>query len=60
MREDRCWSFRLRSPGRELGFLAPAEGKNLTDLAAEVGRLLNGLVNRFQDESGRQVFGLRP
>jgi four helix bundle protein len=46
--------------GRELGFLAPAEGKKLTDLAAEVGRLLNGLVNRFQDESGRQVFGLRP
>ena len=36
--------------GRELGFIAPVEGKRLTDLASEVGRLLNGLVNRFQDE----------
>ena len=46
--------------GRELGFLAPVKGKKPTDLAAEVERLLNGLANRFQDESGRQVFGLRP
>ncbi len=34
--------------GREVGFLPSAEGKRLTDLASEVGRLLNGLVNRFQ------------
>ncbi|MGA8762571.1 MAG: four helix bundle protein [Candidatus Sulfotelmatobacter sp.] len=34
--------------GCELGFLAPEPGQRLTDLAAEVGRLLNGLVNRFQ------------
>jgi four helix bundle protein len=32
----------------ELGFLSPIEGKNLTDRASEVGRLLNGLINRFQ------------
>jgi len=38
--------------GRELGFLAPAEGERLTGLASEVGRLLNGLVNRFQEEPG--------
>jgi four helix bundle protein len=34
--------------GCELGFLAAVDGKRLTDLASEVGRLLNGLVNRFQ------------
>ena len=47
--------------GRELGFLAPSEGEKLTDLASEVGRLLNGLVNRFQSpsESGPQVLGPR-
>jgi four helix bundle protein len=33
---------------RELGFLSPAEGARLNDLACEVGRLLNGLINRFQ------------
>ena len=33
---------------RELGFLADAEGQSLTNLADEVGRLLNGLINRFQ------------
>jgi four helix bundle protein len=33
---------------RELGFLGDAEGKSLTDHASEVGRLLNGLINRFQ------------
>lgn len=47
--------------GRELDFLPPAEGKKLTDLASEVGRLLNGLVNRFQDERSLdtvQVAGL--
>jgi four helix bundle protein len=33
---------------RELGFLGDAEGKSLTDQASEVGRLLNGLINRFQ------------
>jgi four helix bundle protein len=32
----------------ELGFLSPIEGKNPTDRANEVGRLLNGLINRFQ------------
>ena len=37
---------------RELGYIAPAEGKKLTDLASEVGRLLNGLVNRFQENRG--------
>jgi len=43
--------------GRELGFLAAAEGKKLTELASEVGRLLNGLVNRFQSpaESGLRI-----
>jgi four helix bundle protein len=46
--------------GCELGFLGAAEGKKLADLAAEVGRLLNGLVNRFQSpvEPGLQV--IRP
>jgi four helix bundle protein len=33
---------------RELGYLAAEEGTRLTDMAAEVGRLLNGLVDRFQ------------
>jgi four helix bundle protein len=33
---------------RELGFLGDAEGQTLTDQASEVGRLLNGLINRFQ------------
>ncbi len=37
--------------GRELGFLPEAEGQKLTALAAEVGRLLNGLVNRFQEDT---------
>jgi four helix bundle protein len=38
----------------ELGFLLEAEGEALTDHACEVGRLLNGLINRFQSpaESG--------
>jgi four helix bundle protein len=35
---------------RELGYLAADDGKRLTDLTAEVGRLLNGLVNRFQED----------
>ncbi len=43
--------------GRELGFLAAPEGKKLTDLASEVGRLLNGLVNRFQDEPASRLSG---
>jgi four helix bundle protein len=42
--------------GRELGFLAIVEGKRLTDLASEVGRLLNGLVNRFQEEPSVHTF----
>jgi hypothetical protein len=33
---------------RELGFLDGAPGENLTAHASEVGRLLNGLINRFQ------------
>jgi four helix bundle protein len=33
---------------RELGFLGDVEGQTLTDHASEVGRLLNGLINRFQ------------
>jgi four helix bundle protein len=45
--------------GRELGFLAAAEGQKLTDLASEVGRLLNGLVNRFQDDRSFDNAGLR-
>ena len=45
---------------RKLGFLTPGDGKKLTDLAAEVGRLLNGLVNRFQSfDPGLQVVGDR-
>jgi four helix bundle protein len=44
---------------RELGFLAAAEGEKLTALASEIGRLLNGLVNRFQDERSFDTAGLR-
>ncbi len=33
---------------QELGFLENAQGETLTDLACEIGRLLNGLINRFQ------------
>ena len=33
---------------RELGFLSIPEGESLTQHACEVGRLLNGLINRFQ------------
>jgi four helix bundle protein len=33
---------------RELGFVNDVEGQKLTDHAGEVGRLLNGLINRFQ------------
>jgi len=33
---------------QELGFLATADEETLTGLAYEVGRLLNGLINRFQ------------
>lgn len=33
---------------RELGFLREQDGQAMTDLACEVGRLLNGLINRFQ------------
>ena len=32
----------------ELGFLHNSDGETLTDHACEVGRLLNGLINRFQ------------
>jgi four helix bundle protein len=33
---------------RELGFVAGVDAETLTDLSGEVGRLLNGLINRFQ------------
>ena len=33
---------------KELGFVDDVEGQKLTDHASEVGRLLNGLINRFQ------------
>ena len=33
---------------RELGFLSAPEGESLTQHACEVGRLSNGLINRFQ------------
>jgi four helix bundle protein len=33
---------------RELGFLSTPEGQTLSQHASEVGRLLNGLINRFQ------------
>jgi len=36
--------------GRKLGYLDDTEGKRLTTLASEVGRLLNGLVNTFQSQ----------
>lgn len=32
----------------ELGFIAPQEGAMLASLSDEVGRLLNGLINRFR------------
>jgi four helix bundle protein len=34
---------------QELGFLDPARSHALTTQSAEVGRLLNGLINRFQE-----------
>ncbi len=40
---------------RELGYLADAEGKSLTDVVSEVGRLLNGLINRFQSKQGAEA-----
>jgi len=45
---------------RELGFLSPAQADLLTDLASEVGRLLNGLVNRFQLLVEAEVRSPRP
>lgn len=33
---------------KELGFLSSLDGETLTTLACEVGRLPNGLINRFQ------------
>jgi len=36
--------------GRRLGYLGDTEGRQLTTLAGEVGRLLNGLVNSFQSQ----------
>ena len=36
---------------QELGFLGPGEGQTLSDLACEVGRLSNGLINRFQSST---------
>jgi four helix bundle protein len=44
---------------RELEYLSAAQGKNLTEMAAEVGRLLNGLINRFQDPD-RDVVSTEP
>jgi|ERR1700691_2363040 hypothetical protein len=43
--------------GCALGFLMPGDGRKLTELALEVGRLLNGLGNRFQSpvEPGLQI-----
>ena len=45
--------------GRELGFLPLVDWKKMSDLASEVGRLLNGLVNRFQSDppGNSQVWG---
>jgi len=40
---------------RELGFLDDADGDVLTNHACEVGRLLNGLINRFQATVGSQT-----
>ena len=34
--------------GQELGYLELEDGKRLTNLAAEVGRMLNSMVNTFQ------------
>jgi four helix bundle protein len=34
---------------RDLDFLPARQGDKLTEMADEVGRLLNGLINRFQD-----------
>ena len=34
--------------GQELGYLELEDGKRLTNLASEVGRMLNGMVNTFQ------------
>jgi four helix bundle protein len=34
--------------GQELGYLDFEDGKRLTNLTAEVGRMLNGMVNPFQ------------
>jgi four helix bundle protein len=34
--------------GQELGYFNLEDGKRLTNLAAEVGRMLNGMVNTFQ------------
>jgi four helix bundle protein len=37
---------------RELHYLSSTEGEKLTNHADEVGRLLNGLINRFQSPLG--------
>src|SRR5579864_5895777 len=37
---------------RELDYLSSTEGETLTNHADEVGRLLNGLINRFQSPLG--------
>jgi four helix bundle protein len=34
--------------GQQLGYLELEDGKRLTNLASEVGRMLNGMVNAFQ------------
>jgi four helix bundle protein len=34
--------------GQELGYVELEDGKRLINLAAEVGRMLNGMVNTFQ------------
>ena len=34
--------------GQELGYLELEDGKRLTNLASEVGRVLNDMVNAFQ------------
>jgi four helix bundle protein len=39
---------------RELKFLGDPEGQTLTDHACEVGRLLNGLINRFQSPQAQE------
>lgn len=35
---------------RKLDFLSSTDGTELSDLARRVGRLLNGLINRFQSD----------